>query len=308
MKRYGGKYMKNRNILILLSIILMFAVTACNSSQPTVKDREGNDIILPEKINRIVSTAPSNTEILVALGLGDKIIGADKYSKDVEGINPDVTFFDMMNPDAETIVNLNPDIIIASEINKLGGRDPFSLLKESGTSVVYIPISDSIQGIYDDISFIGEVTGTKDKADKIIENMKDEIDKYRKIGEGITKRKKVYFEISPAPNLFTFGKGSFLQEILEIAGVDNVFADKGKGIAISSEAVLEANPEVILTNVNYIENPIEELKNRDGWDSIAAVASDQVFYIDANSSSRPTQNIIKALKEIAHAVYPDIYE
>lgn len=138
--------------------------------------------------------------------------------------------------------------------------------------------------------------------------MKDEIDKYRKIGEGITKRKKVYFEISPAPNLFTFGKGSFLQEILEIAGVDNVFADKGKGIAISSEAVLEANPEVILTNVNYIENPVEELKNRDGWDSIAAVASDQVFYIDANSSSRPTQNIIKALKEIAQAVYPYIYE
>lgn len=300
--------MKNRNLLALLLIILMYALTACNSSQPTIKDREGNDVILPKKIERIVSTAPSNTEILVALGLGDKIVGADKYSKDVEGINPDITFFDMMNPDAETIINLNPDIIIASGINKLGGNDPFSLLKESGISVVYIPISDSIQGIYDDISFIGEITGTKDKADKIIENMKNEIDKYKKISEEITKKKKVYFEISPAPNLFTFGKGSFLQEILEIAGADNVFADKGKGIAISSEAVLEANPEVILTNVNYIENPIEELKNRDGWDSITAVASDQVFYIDANSSSRPTQNIIKALKEIAHAVYPDIYE
>lgn len=300
--------MKNRNILILLSIILMFAVTACNSSQPTVKDREGNDIILPEKINRIISTIPSNTEILVALGLKDKIIAVDNYSKDVEGINPDVTFIDLMNPDAETIIELNPDIIIASEINKMGGRDPFSLLKESGITVVYVPISDSIQGIYDDIIFIGEITKTSEKATEIIENMKKEIENYRKIGETITEKKRVYFEISPAPDLFTFGKGSFLQEILEIVGADNVFADKGKGIAISSEAILEANPEVILTNVNYIDNPIEEIKSRDGWNSITAVATDQVHYIDANSSSRPSQNIVNAIKEIGHAIYPELYE
>ena len=236
--------MKNRNLLILLSIILMFAVTGCNSSQPTVKDREGNDIILPEKINRIISAIPSNTEILVALGLKDKIIAVDNYSKDVEGINPDVTFIDLMNPDAETIIELNPDIIIASEINKMGGRDPFSLLKESGITVVYVPISDSIQGIYDDIIFIGEITKTSEKATEIIENMKKEIENYRKIGETITEKKRVYFEISPAPDLFTFGKGSFLQEILEIVGADNVFADKGKGIAISSEAILEANPKL----------------------------------------------------------------
>ncbi|NLM42564.1 MAG: ABC transporter substrate-binding protein [Clostridiales bacterium] len=300
--------MKNRNLLILLSIILMFAVTGCNSSQPTVKDREGNDIILPEKINRIISTIPSNTEILVALGLKDKIIAVDNYSKDVEGINPDVTFIDLMNPDAETIIELNPDIIIASEINKMGGRDPFSLLKESGITVVYVPISDSIQGIYDDIIFIGEITKTSEKATEIIENMKKEIENYRKIGETITEKKRVYFEISPAPDLFTFGKGSFLQEILEIVGADNVFADKGKGIAISSEAILEANPEVILTNVNYIDNPIEEIKSRDGWNSITAVATDQVHYIDANSSSRPSQNIVNAIKEIGHAIYPELYE
>ena len=300
--------MKNRNLLILLSIILMFAVTGCNSSQPTVKDREGNDIILPEKINRIISTIPSNTEILVALGLKDKIIAVDNYSKDVEGINPDVTFIDLMNPDAETIIELNPDIIIASEINKMGGRDPFSLLKESGITVVYVTISDSIQGIYDDIIFIGEITKTSEKATEIIENMKKEIENYRKIGETITEKKRVYFEISPAPDLFTFGKGSFLQEILEIVGADNVFADKGKGIAISSEAILEANPEVILTNVNYIDNPIEEIKSRDGWNSITAVATDQVHYIDANSSSRPSQNIVNAIKEIGHAIYPELYE
>ena len=300
--------MRKTAFLLVIFSLFLFVLTACNSSPATIKDREGNEITIPEKVDRIVSTAPSNTEILVALGLGDKIVATDKYSKDVEGLNPDVTYIDLMNPDAETIIELNPDIIIASEMNKLGGRDPFSLLKESGITVVYIPISNSIQGIYDDISFIGEITGTSKKAAEIIENMKKEIDKYKKIGETITEKKRVYFEISPAPDLYTFGKGSFLQEMLEIVGADNVFADKGKGIAISSEAVLEANPEVILTNVNYIDNPVEEIKSRDGWGSITAVANNQVYYIDANSSSRSSQNIVKAIREIGHAIYPEFYE
>ena len=134
--------------------------------------------------------------------------------------------------------------------------------------------------------------------------MQEEIAKYQEISAGITEKKRVYFEISPAPDLFTIGKGSYLQEMLEIVGVDNVFADLGKGTAISGEAVLEANPEIILTNVNYIDNPVEEIKSREGWDSITAVAQDQVYYIDSNTSSRATHNIVKALKEIAETVYP----
>ena len=60
--------------------------------------------------------------------------------------------------------------------------------------------------------------------------------------------------------------------------------------------------------MNYIDNPIEEIKSRDGWNSITAVATDQVHYIDANSSSRPSQNIVNAIKEIGHAIYPELYE
>ena len=300
--------MRKKIILLFTIILAMSIITACSPSETVTKDREGNDVTLPTNISKIISTAPSNTEILLALGLGDKIIAADKYSKDVEGINTDITFIDFMNPDAEAILKLQPDIIIASGHNKSGTEDPFSLIKESGISVVYIPSSDSIQGIYDDISFIANITGTSKKGQVIINEMKEEIAKYKEIGEKITEKKKVYFEISPAPNLFTFGKGTFLQELLEIVGADNVFANEGTWIPIGGEAVLEANPEIILTNVNYIEQPIEELKSREGWNAITAVSQNQVFSIDTNSSSRPSHHVIKALKEIAHAVYPDLYE
>lgn len=298
---------KKISLLITFTLILTL-LAACSPSKAAVKDRDGNGVILPSNINKIISTAPSNTEILTDLGLGDKIIAADIYSKDIEGVNQNITFIDFFNPDAETILKLQPDIIIASGHNKSGTEDPYSLIKEAGISVVYIPSSDSIQGICDDISFIADITGTSKKGKEIIEDLNKEIAKYEEIGSKITKKKKVYFEISPAPSLFTFGKGTFLQELLEIIGADNVFANEGTWIPVSGEAVLKANPEVILTNVNYIDNPIEELKNREGWDAITAVSSNQVFSIDTNSSSRPSHKIIKALKEIAHAIYPDLYE
>ncbi|MGI6660070.1 MAG: ABC transporter substrate-binding protein [Dethiobacteraceae bacterium] len=295
-------------ILILMVAIVALIITACSSEPTTVTDRMGNEVVLPEQVNSIISTSPANTEILVALGMGDKIVAVDKYSEGITGLNAEVVLIDFMNPDAETIVSLNPDIIIASEINTLGGSDPFAVLKEAGIPVVYQPLTDSIQGIYDDISFIAEITGSTEKAEVLIAGMQEEIAKYQEISAGITEKKRVYFEISPAPDLFTIGKGSYLQEMLEIVGVDNVFADLGKGTAISGEAVLEANPEIILTNVNYIDNPVEEIKSREGWDSITAVAQDQVYYIDSNTSSRATHNIVKALKEIAETVYPEFYE
>lgn len=300
--------MRKKIILLFTIILAMSIIAACSPAKAVIKDREGNEVTLPTNINKIISTAPSNTEILMDLGLGDKIIAADKYSKDVEGINQGITFIDFFNPDAETIIKLQPDIIIASGHNKSGTEDPYSLIKEAGISVVYIPSSDSIQGICDDISFIADITGTSKKGKEIIDNLNKEIAKYKEIGSKITEKKKVYFEISPAPNLFTFGKGTFLNEMMEIVGADNVFANDGVWIPVSGEAVLKANPEIILTNVNYMENPIEELKSREGWNAITAVSSNQVFAIDTNSSSRPSHKVIKALKEIARAVYPDLYE
>ncbi|MGL5329795.1 MAG: ABC transporter substrate-binding protein [Peptostreptococcaceae bacterium] len=301
--------MRKKLRLVLATIIVaMLATVGCSQKEVIVKDREGNDVKLPKKMERIISTAPSNTEVLVELGLGDKLVAVDTYSSDVNGVPKGIELIDFSNPDAEAIIGLEPDMIIASGHNKTGNsEDPFKLIKEAGISVFYIPSSDSIQGVYDDIMFISEITNTEEKGQAIVEDTKKQVEEIAKIGKTITDKKKVYFEIGPAPNLFSFGNSTFLNEMIELIGAENIFANENSWIGPSEEAVLDANPDVILTNVDYVENPAEEIKSRKGWENTAAVKENHVYFINKNASSRPSQNIIIALNEMANAIYPDVY-
>ena len=95
--------------------------------------------------------------------------------------------------------------------------------------------------------------------------------------------------------------------MIEIVGAENIFKDEKGWTSPSAESVIDRNPDVILTNVNYIDNPVEEIKSREGCQNITAVKDNQVYLIDKNSSSRPSQHIIKALNEMAKAIYPDVY-
>lgn len=302
--------MKKKIIAILVTVMaFMLTITGCSKSPETIIDREGNEVVLPEKMERIVSTAPSNTEVLVELGLSDKLVAVDKYSTDIQGLDENITTVDFSNPDAEALIELNPDIIIASGHNKTGSSDdPFKLLKEAGIPVVYIPSSDSIEGVYKDIMFIADITENTEKGKEIVDAMKKEIEAIKEIGATITDKKKVYFEIAPAPSLFTFGQETFLNEMIEIIGAENVFADQVGWISPSEESVIDANPDVILTNVTYIENAVDEIKSRSGWNNINAIKEGNITMIDKNASSRPSQHIIKALKEMAVAIYPEQYK
>lgn len=302
--------MKKRIISIILCMVLIFAV-GCSSTETkkTVTDREGNEVTIPTKIERIVSTAPSNTEVLVDLGVADKLVCVDNYSEGIEGLNKDVEKMDFSAPDAEAIIGLEPDIIIASGYNKSGsGDDPFKAISDVGISVVYIPSSNSINGIYKDIEFLASIVNAEDEGGKIISNMKKEISEIAEKGKTIKDKKTVYFEIGPAPTLYSIGKDTFVNEMISLIGAENIFKDEESWISPTEESVLDANPDVILTNVNYVDDPVSEIIGRQGWDSITAVKNKDVYYIDADSSSRPTPNIIKALKEMAKAVYPDEYK
>lgn len=302
--------MKKRIISIILCMVLIFAV-GCSSTETekTVTDREGNEVTIPTKIERIVSTAPSNTEVLVDLGVADKLVCVDNYSEGIEGLNKDVEKMDFSAPDAEAIIGLEPDIIIASGYNKSGsGDDPFKAVSDAGISVVYIPSSNSINGIYKDIEFLASIVNAEDEGGKIISNMKKEISEIAEKGKTIKDKKTVYFEIGPAPTLYSIGKDTFVNEMISLIGAENIFKDEESWISPTEESVLDANPDVILTNVNYVDDPVSEIIGRKGWDSITAVKNKDVYFIDANSSSRPTPNIIKALKEMAKAIYPGVYE
>lgn len=307
--------MKNTKKLLSLMAIFVMAMmifVGCSSKPTTMTDREGNEFNVPKEVNTIISTAPSNTEVLVALGLADKLVAVDKYSADVEGISEELPKIDFRNPDAEAIIALNPDIVIASGHNKVGDEDPFALIKEAGIPVAYIPSSYSIDGIYEDIEFIANLTNTEKKGKELVDSMKKEVEKIKAIGDKITDKKNVYFEIGAGSELYTFGNGTFLNELIETVGATNIFADENSWITVTPEAVIDANPDVILANSPGTNEAgltaIEDIESRDGWDTITAVQNGDVYSIDNNASSRPSQNVIKALKEIARAIYPDEYK
>ena len=304
--------MKKVLSLVATFVMAMMIFVGCSSKPTTMKDREGNEFNVPKEVNTIISTAPSNTEVLVALGLADKLVAVDKYSADVEGVSEDIPKIDFRNPDAEAIIALNPDIVIASGHNKVGDEDPFALIKEAGIPVAYIPSSYSIDGIYGDIEFIANLTGTEKEGEELINSMKEDVESIKAIGDTITDKKSVYFEIGAGSGLYTFGNETFLNEMIETIGATNIFGDESSWITVTPEAVIDANPDVILANSPGTNEAgltaVEDIESREGWDTITAVKNGDVYQIDKNSSSRASQNIIKALKEMAKAVYPDEYK
>jgi len=314
--------MKRKFFLAMTMLIVIASLTACgqdptpknpdeisgqNTPELPLADRAGNEITVPNEINKIISMSPSNTEILIDLGFGDKIIAADTYSADIPGLPENIQFFDMMAPDAEQLVALEPDIIFATGMSMKDGNDPFKPVGDMGICLAYIPSSDSIEGIYKDIIFIAKSLKVPDKGHDLVSGMETKIAEIEKIASTIEKKRTVYFEIASAPELYSFGKGVFLNEMIEIIGAENILANEEKWISVSDEVVVAANPDVILTNVNYIENAADEIKSRVGWENVSAVKNNDVYYIDNNASSLSNHNIVKALQQMAEAVYPKIY-
>jgi len=303
-----------KNIVIFFCFAAITAMlTACIDSAGSsangnihAYDREGFPITLPEHINTIISIGPSNTEILVALGLGDAIIQTDMYSANVPGIQQGISNLDLLTPDLEHIITLAPDIVFVTDMTRFGrDDDPLSQVTATGVTVIYMPSSASIADIKEDIKFMANVVGAQSMGERIIGDMSEEIDRIRAIGEGAAERRTVYFEISPPPYMVSFGTGTFLHEMIEIAGAVNIFADQESWIGVSDEVILEANPDIIITSVDFLDDPIGEMISRPGWDVITAVQNGDIFVVDTNSSNRPSHNIVRALREIAAAVHPN---
>jgi iron complex transport system substrate-binding protein len=206
------------------------------------------------------------------------------------------------------IINLEPDIIIASGHNPTGsGEDPFRLLRDTGIPVVYIPMSKSIDDIYKDIAFIAGLLQAQKKGEEVINSMRAHVDQISQMAAD-ESREKVYFEISAAPDMMTFGEGSYINDMISVIGAVNIFEHDNWLVSPGAESIIERNPDVILTNVNYIPDPISEIKSRPGFNHINAVINNRVYQIDTDSSVRPSSRIILALRQMSQAVYPSQHE
>ena len=309
--------MKNFKIFLSAFLFIIILIISCNNDNKNnsvwqIKDRAGNEIIVLENINKIICLSPSITEILIDIGEAEKIISVDSYSKEILEKNnidsSEMQIFDMMNPDAEKIISLNPDIIFVNTFSVFSGKSSIDAIKSLGLSVAVIPNSDTLIGIEDDIYFLGKVLKLENKAEEIVLEMKENIEKIKSIGDKIKieeNQKTVYFEIGAMPNLYSFGTNVYLDDMINIIGAKNIFEDRNSWIAVSEESVLSANPDIIFTSVDYIENPEDEILNRKAWQNIKAIQNKEVYFIP--SSSLPNHNIIKALFSMAKSIYPNEY-
>ncbi|MEG0769487.1 MAG: ABC transporter substrate-binding protein [Ruthenibacterium sp.] len=284
--------------------------SAALSAKPTV-DRAGNAIVLPETVKTVVVLAPSIAETMIAMGDADKIIAIDTQTQAnaYPELAADLPAFDMATPDAEQLAALKPDLILASGLSIVAGVSPFQPLVELGIPVACIPTSDSISGVYDDITFLGAALGREKEAAALNSDMKASIDAIAAIGSKVpdAEKKSVYFEIAAAPQPYSFGSEVYLNEMIELIGAKNVLADRSGWLSVEIESVLASNPDVILTNVNYIDNAVDEILGREGWGSVNAVKNKEVYYIDNLASSLANQNLVTALREMAVSVYPELY-
>jgi len=305
--------MKARILSLFLVATLVFVLVSCAGQPPTspptpVPALTPDPAIDYQLQDRIVSLGPSITEVLVELGAGERIIAADEHSVDVPGLPADIPLFPAFGLDPEQLIILQPDIVFVTGMMRGGGDDPFRVLESAGINVVDVPISQSIAEISREIRFIAEVVGEREQAEAIVADMEAHLGAIREAIAPISYHPRVFFEIEAAPFLFTFGGDVFLNELVELAGGVNIFAAEQGWIAASDEAVVSINPEVILTNVGWLDDPVGEILARPGWAGVAAIESGRVYYIDANASSRPSHNIVLAAGQIAEALHPGVRE
>lgn len=260
-----------------------------------------------KEYSRIASGSPSVTEILYELGLKDKIIAMDKNSdiKELDDMKiPKVSVYQM---NTENIFSLKADLIILSTFNRADREDFTEFMKKKGTDVIYISDIKSIEDIHNCIREIGEKTERELEAEKIILRMEEEINGVREISKNIKNKKKAYFEISPFPSMYTFGKDVFMNEMLEIAGVENIFNDKSGWFIPSLEVIARRNPEIIFTSTYQVDDPVKEIIDRGNWNIIKAVRERKIYPIN-REAVRPSIRIIEVIKRIAEVSYPEYYE
>lgn len=285
---------------------IIFILSICSCSKNEISDSDKNNIIQNKKIEKIISLSPGVTDILIDLNEAHKIIAADTFSKDIlkkNNINVS-NIFDMLNPDAEKIISLDSDIIFINNLTAFYTKN--SLLSLSNPTIITITNSETLKGIEDDIYFLGKVLNADDRAKEVVSNMRTKIKEIKDIGDTITNKKTVYFEISALPNLYSFGSNVYLDDIINIIGAKNIFSNRNEWISVSEEDVVYLNPDIIFTSVDYVNNPVAEITNRAAWRDINAVKTSKVFFVEG--TSLPTHNIVSSIILMAKYIYPEEYK
>lgn len=293
------------DIRLLVAMALLFAGCTGTSSIEkegpiTITDDLGRNITIETYPQTIVSTAPSNTEILFALGLGERVVGVTEYCDYPAEANELPKIGGFSTVDLEKITSLNPDIIFAAELT---GIENIKRLEELGMTVVVLQ-PKNVEGILRDIRLVGEIAGVKSEADALESGMRSRMESVKENTKGLEKP-KVFYVVWHDP-LMGAGSGTFIADLIDMSGGVNTAHELEGYKAISLEVLIESDPEIIVIPTGMGEQPIYDFVVSDErLSKISAVKNGKIYKIDQDIVSRAGPRIVDGLEEIALFIHPD---
>ncbi|MCC2930704.1 ABC transporter substrate-binding protein [Bacillus sp. LBG-1-113] len=281
--------------------------TAASEAFPvTIDDASSEDVTIKKEPKKIVSLMPSNTEIIYALGLGDKVVGVtknDTYPKEVKQVEK----VGDMNVNVEKVISLKPDLVLAHESSMSASADAINQLKDAGIPVLTVNDAQSFAEVYKSIEMIGEAAGAEKKAGQLVNSMKSDLHEIKEKAKSVSKdeEKTVFIEVSPDPDIYTTGKDTFMNEMLNVIHAKNAAADQKGWVQMTDEAIVKLNPDTIVTTDGVKADAVEK---RDGWSGINAVKHHRVYDVDPDLVTRSGPRLIEGVEELAESIYPDTFK
>ncbi|WP_028610938.1 ABC transporter substrate-binding protein [Paenibacillus harenae] len=265
----------------------------------TLKDDTGTEVTFEQAPTKIVTLVPSETEAIYAIGSGDQVVGVDEWSNYPEEAAAKPKVGDMTT-NIEAVAALNPDLVLASSTMN---SEAIAKLRE-----LNITVFASEPKTYDEVvaklEMLGKMMNKQTEAAAVADRMRDV---KQQVAEAVkdAEKKKVYLEFSPG---WTVGSGTFLDELITIAGGTNISAGKADWYELSAEEVVTQNPQLIIYPALKEEpNPIAAgIESRPGWDVIDAVKNKQMYAVTEDPLVRVGPRLADGLLELAKVIHPDL--
>ena len=267
----------------------------------TITDGHGDELTFDAPPERVVALAPSFVEIFCAVDACDVLVAVDENSNfppEVESI----TKLSGFDPSVEGIVASEPDLVVIS-------FDPGGLedaLEGLGITVLFLESPRSLTEVYDQIAVLGDVVDKSGQAADVVADMQSRVEAVTSLLPG-GGGPSVYHELDST--LFSAGPGSFIGDLYDVLGAANIANATGSAFPqLSNEAIIEANPEVIILGDEGLGETVESVAARPGWDTISAVQTGRIHGVEPDLISRPGPRIVEALEELAKLLYPEVFE
>ncbi|MEG0259199.1 MAG: ABC transporter substrate-binding protein [Lysinibacillus sp.] len=271
----------------------------------TLTDATGKDITLEAPPKKIISLIPSNTEILFELGLNNEIVGVNDYD-DYPAEAAAKEKVGSMEFNIEQIIALQPDVVFAHDSGIASLEGAKDQLESAGVKVFVVEDAKDFPETYKTIEQLGRATDKVEEAEKIVADMKAKVKEVQAKVANV-EPKNVFIENGDVPEVYTPGKDTFMQEMLEMINAKNVAADVSGFYKIDAEQIIKKNPDVIIVTYNYVPDILKTIPQRPGFETVTAVKNNDIFLVDPNTTVRQGPRLADGLEELAKAIYPEAF-